>query len=44
MGVGLVMVVSPYYAESLSSRLSDLGFEKWVIGEVTAGEKGVFLT
>jgi phosphoribosylformylglycinamidine cyclo-ligase len=44
MGVGLVMVVSPYYAESLSSRLSDLGFENWVIGEVTTGDKGVSLT
>jgi phosphoribosylformylglycinamidine cyclo-ligase len=44
MGVGIVMVVSPYYAESLSSRLSDLGFENWVIGEVTTGDKGVSLT
>lgn len=43
MGVGLVLVVSPYYAESVAGRLTDLGFENWMIGEATAGEKGVVL-
>lgn len=37
MGIGLVMVVSPYYAESIQSQLTDLGLENWQIGHITAG-------
>lgn len=36
MGIGLVMVVSPYYAESIQSQLTDLGVENWQIGQVVA--------
>ncbi|MEX2185992.1 MAG: phosphoribosylformylglycinamidine cyclo-ligase [Pirellulales bacterium] len=41
MGVGLVLVVSAFYAESIASRLDDLGLENWLIGEVFSGERGV---
>ncbi len=43
MGIGLVLVVSPFYAESIAARLAELGQENWVIGEVIAGERGVLL-
>jgi len=33
MGVGLVLVVSPYYSDAVSRQLADEGFENWVIGE-----------
>ena len=41
MGVGLVLVVSPYYAESIRSQLSRLGLESWPIGRVEQGPRGV---
>ena len=41
MGLGLVMVVSPYYADSVRSQLADLGFENWTIGRVQSGPRGV---
>ncbi len=41
MGVGLVLVVSPYYAESVRAQLASSGIESWQIGEVKAGERGV---
>lgn len=41
MGLGLVMVVSPYYADSVRSQLSDLGFENWTIGRVQSGPRSV---
>jgi len=41
MGLGLVAVVSPYYAESIRHQLADLGLESWIIGDVQAGERGV---
>ena len=41
MGIGLVLVVSSYYAESISRMLADSGLQTWTIGEVVAGEKGV---
>lgn len=43
MGIGLVLVVSPFYAESIAARLAELGQENWVIGEVIAGERGVLV-
>ena len=33
MGLGLVMLVSPFYAESIRGQLGRLGVESWVIGE-----------
>jgi phosphoribosylformylglycinamidine cyclo-ligase len=34
MGVGMVLVVSPHFADSIRSQLSDLGFDNWRIGTV----------
>lgn len=36
MGIGLVMITSPYYAESIQQQLADLGLESWQIGHVVA--------
>jgi phosphoribosylformylglycinamidine cyclo-ligase len=41
MGVGLVLVVSPYYAESIQSQLADCGLESWPIGRILPGPRGV---
>ncbi|MEX1223343.1 MAG: phosphoribosylformylglycinamidine cyclo-ligase [Pirellulales bacterium] len=40
MGVGLVLAVSPYYAESIQAQLADCGLESWLIGTIEAGERG----
>jgi len=37
MGVGLTMVVSEYYAESVQQQLTDLGLASWQIGKIVAG-------
>ena len=34
MGIGLVMIISPYYAESIQSQLADLGLSSWQVGKV----------
>ncbi len=34
MGVGLVMVVSPYYADSIQRMLADNGWDNWAIGQI----------
>jgi phosphoribosylformylglycinamidine cyclo-ligase len=39
-GVGLAMVVAPYYVDSIRRMLDDAGHENWLIGEVVAGEPG----
>jgi phosphoribosylformylglycinamidine cyclo-ligase len=42
MGIGLVAIVSPYYAASIQRRLQEKhGIETFDIGEVIAGEPGV---
>jgi phosphoribosylformylglycinamidine cyclo-ligase len=41
MGVGLVLVVSPHFAESVLGQLRDQGHESWPIGRVQAGKRGV---
>ena len=41
MGVGLVLVVSPFHAESIRRMIHALGMESWLIGRVVSGEKGV---
>jgi len=40
-GIGFVMVVAPYYAESIRERLTKEGIPTFVIGEVRAGDAGV---
>ena len=41
MGIGFVMIVSEYYAESIQRRLQELRVPTFIIGEVCAGEPGV---
>jgi phosphoribosylformylglycinamidine cyclo-ligase len=41
MGVGLVIVVSPYYADSIRGQFADCGLESWTIGRVISGPRGV---
>jgi phosphoribosylformylglycinamidine cyclo-ligase len=41
MGIGLALVVSPYYAESIQGQLADCGMESWPIGRVVSGARGV---
>ena len=37
MGIGLTLVVSEYYAESIQQQLEGLGLESWLIGKIVAG-------
>jgi len=41
MGVGLVLVVSPYYAESIQQQLAKSGLQSWLIGRAVAGNQEV---
>ncbi|HEV3004372.1 MAG TPA: phosphoribosylformylglycinamidine cyclo-ligase [Pirellulales bacterium] len=41
MGLGLVLVVSSFYAQSIRHQLADFGLASWQIGEVASGEAGV---
>ncbi len=41
MGVGLVLVVAPYYADSIRSQLADWKLDSWPIGEIVAGQRAV---
>ena len=37
MGVGMCLVVSSYYADSIRQQLADSGFESWVVGQIVTG-------
>jgi phosphoribosylformylglycinamidine cyclo-ligase len=41
MGIGLVLVVSAYYAESIQEQLAGCGLASWQIGLAVEGENGV---
>jgi phosphoribosylformylglycinamidine cyclo-ligase len=41
MGIGMVMVVSPFYADSIRHQLTRGGVESWPIGHVRRGPRGV---
>lgn len=41
MGIGLVMVVAPFYAESIRQQLARGGLTNWVIGGVRKGQRDV---
>ena len=43
LGIGFVMIVSSYYAESIQRQLEEDRIPTWVIGEVKQGEAGVEL-
>jgi phosphoribosylformylglycinamidine cyclo-ligase len=41
MGIGLTLVVSPFYAESIQAQLAACGLASWPIGRAVAGEPTV---
>jgi phosphoribosylformylglycinamidine cyclo-ligase len=41
MGVGLVLVVAPFYAESIRQQLKRLKLQSWTIGRAEKGQQGV---
>ncbi len=41
MGIGLVLVVAPFYAESIRHQLTRAGLDNWTIGRVRKGPRGV---
>jgi phosphoribosylformylglycinamidine cyclo-ligase len=41
MGIGLALIVSPFYGESIRSQLSDLDLDNWQIGRMDAGDRGM---
>ena len=41
MGIGLVVAVSAYYADSVRQQLASTGLESWPIGHIAEGERGV---
>jgi phosphoribosylformylglycinamidine cyclo-ligase len=41
MGIGLTLVVSPYYAESIQQQIAKCGLESWVIGRAVEGNQTV---
>jgi phosphoribosylaminoimidazole (AIR) synthetase len=41
MGVGLALVVSPYYAESIQQQLAKSGMASWGIGRAIVGDQKV---
>jgi phosphoribosylformylglycinamidine cyclo-ligase len=40
-GIGLALVVSSYYAESIQRNLKQQGLESWMIGTIEAGDGSV---
>ena len=43
MGIGMVLIVGPLYADHIMAQLARHGIGCWVIGEVQAGEPRVVL-
>jgi len=41
MGIGMVLVVSSFYAENIRHQLAEVGQESWPIGRVHEGTRGV---
>ncbi len=41
MGIGLMFVVSPYYAESIQQQIAKGGGESWIVGRAIAGNQSV---
>jgi phosphoribosylformylglycinamidine cyclo-ligase len=41
MGVGLALVVSPYYAESIQQQLAACNLASWPIGRAVEGDQAV---
>jgi phosphoribosylformylglycinamidine cyclo-ligase len=41
MGIGLVLIVAPHFAESIRHQLARSGLTNWLIGRVQRGQRGV---
>ena len=41
MGIGLTLVVNPFFAESLIQQLKEIGHAAYVIGRIKWGERHV---
>ena len=41
MGIGLVLVVSPFFADSVQRMLTDAGFANWRIGQAVPGPRDI---
>jgi phosphoribosylformylglycinamidine cyclo-ligase len=41
LGIGMVLVVSPYYAESIQQQLATTGLASWLLGTARAGDQTV---
>jgi phosphoribosylformylglycinamidine cyclo-ligase len=41
MGLGLVLIVAPFYAESIRHQLARCGLDNWIIGRAQTGPHGV---
>jgi phosphoribosylformylglycinamidine cyclo-ligase len=41
MGIGMVLLVAPYYAESIRAQLAKDGLDNWILGGVRKGPRGV---
>ena len=42
-GLGLVLVVAEYFADSIQHQLADCGLASWPIGEIRAGNRDVIV-
>ena len=40
MGIGMILVVSPYFVASIRKQLANAGVESWIIGKAEACEQG----
>ncbi len=40
MGIGMVLMVRPHFANSIRHQLADCGLESWIIGRAEAGPRG----
>ncbi len=41
MGLGLVLIVAPFYAESIRQQLKRFKLQSWIIGRAESGQRGV---
>jgi phosphoribosylformylglycinamidine cyclo-ligase len=41
MGIGMAVIVNPYFADSIQRQLAPHRLRSWIIGEVLEGERGV---
>ena len=41
MGIGMVLIVRPYYSDHIMDQLRRRGVDSWVIGEVRGGDRTV---